>query len=177
VIKLLVVAVLAMAGVWLAGLWPGQPKAAEPQVDVARGPTVSAAPGDRTTDITESELTTLLNQQVVGQTIGDTPLGPATLKHITAQLRDGRLRADGDASVASASVPVTMTARFDVENGQALIIVEDLRAAGVSLPAGARGSIQQTLQRQLDAQLQPLHLRVKSLTIADGTLHVIGSRE
>jgi hypothetical protein len=177
VIKFVVVAVLALAGVWLAGLLPGQPKAAEPQVDVARGPTLAAAPGDRTTDITESELTTLLDQQVVGQTIADTPLGPATLEHISAQLRDGRLRAGGDASVASASVPVTMTARFDVENGQALIIVEDLRAAGVSLPAGARGSIQQTLQRQLDAQLQPLHLRVKSLTIADGTLHVIGSRE
>jgi hypothetical protein len=177
VIKLVVVAVLVVAGVWFAGLLPAQPKAAEPQVDVARGPTITAAPGDRTTDITESELTTLFNQQVVGQTIADTPLGPATLEHITAQLRDGRLRADGDASVASASVPVTMTARFDVDNGQPVVIVEDLRAAGVALPPAARGSIQQTLQKQLDAQLQPLHLRVKSLTIADGTLHVIGSRE
>jgi hypothetical protein len=177
VIKLVVVAALALAGVWFAGLLPGQPKAAEPQVDVARGPTVPAAPGDRTTDITESELTTLLNQQVVGQTIADTPVGPATLEHISAQLRGGRLRADGDASVRSASVPVTMTARFDVENGQPLVIVEDLRVAGVSLPAGARGSIQQTLQKQVDAQFQPMHLHVKSLTIGDGTLHVIGARE
>jgi hypothetical protein len=177
VIKFLVLAVLAVAGVWLAGLLPGQPKAAEPQVDVARGPTLPAAAGDRTTDISESELTTLLDQQVVGQIIADTPLGPATLEHISAQLRDGRLRAGGDASVASASVPVTMTARFDIENGQPVVIVEDLRAAGVSLPAATRGSVQQTLQRQLDAQLQPLHLRVTSLTIADGTLHVIGSRE
>jgi hypothetical protein len=72
---------------------------------------------------------------------------------------------------------VTMTARFDVGTGQPVVIVEDLRAAGVALPAAARDSIQQTLQRQLDAQLQPLHLRVKSLTIADGTMHVIGSRE
>jgi hypothetical protein len=139
-----------------------QPNAAQPQ-------------GDQTIQITEADLDQRLTQQLVGQQIGSTPLGPATLTRISTHLADDHLQADGDAKVAAATVPVSLTASGAVQNGRAVVLVDDLRAAGAPLPASVRDSVQQALQSQLDQAVDRQQLRVSSMTIAGGKLTLTGS--
>jgi DUF2993 family protein len=137
----------------------------------------AAKPGEETVQITESELSQRLQQQVVGQALGTTPMGPATLTRINStRLSDGHLQADGDARVASTTVPVSLSASASAKDGRAVVSVDDLRAGGVPLPASARDSVQQALQTDVDQQIDQLQLRVTSLTIGDGKLTLVGSR-
>lgn len=139
--------------------------------------TAVAQPGEQTVQITEAELSQRLQQQVVGQSLGSTPIGPATLTRISsARLADGHLQADGDARVASTTVPVSLSATATAKNGRAVVSVDDLRAGGVPLPATARDSVQQALQTEVDQQIDQLQLRVTSLSIGDGKLTLVGSR-
>lgn len=171
--KLLILAVIVVVGGVGCGLIGRQPSAAEPQVATV---VVATAPGDRTIEMTEAELTQELNQQIAGQPLGSTPMGPASVQRLTAHLRNGQLLADGDLLVGGATVPVEMTASMHIDNERPLVVVEDLRAAGLPLPASSREPVQNALQAQMDAQVQRLQLRVTSLTMNDGILRLVGSR-
>jgi hypothetical protein len=131
--------------------------------------------GNQTIQITEAELDQRLTQQLVGQPIGSTPLGPATLTRISTHLADDHVQADGDAKVAAATVPVSLTASGAVQNGRAVVLVDDLRAAGAPLPPNVRDSVQQALQSQLDQAVDRQQLRVSSMTIGGGKLTLTGS--
>ena len=170
--KLVVLAVVVVLGGPGCGILEHQSDAAAP---VTQATPVAAAPGDQTIEMTESELTTVLNEHMAGRTLGETPVGSATMQQVTAQLRNGHIGATGNAVVGSASVPVEMTASMHVDNGRALVVIDDLRAAGVPLPAGAREPVRDAVQAQLDQQVQARHLRVTSISVADGKLRLVGS--
>jgi hypothetical protein len=171
VIKLIPLGLVLVVGF---GAWAASTGDSAPQA--ASQPTaVTAAPGEQTIEIDHADLSRQLSDSLVGQPIGSTPMGPATLTRIAAQLTDGHLQADGDASVASASVPVSMTASSTVQDGRAVVIVDDLRAAGVSLPSSARQSVQQALQARVDQAVDGQHLRVSQVAIGNGKLTVVGS--
>jgi LmeA-like phospholipid-binding len=138
----------------------------------------SAQPGpsDQVIQITQADLNQRLQQKLVGQPLGSTPLGAATLERITTSLSDGHVVANGDAQLGSATVPMSLSASCTVQDGRALVSVDDLRAAGVPLPAGARQSVQQALQAQLDDAVNERQLRVSSISIANGVLTLKGSR-
>jgi len=172
VIKLIAFGVVLVVGF---GVWAARTGHVAPQAVASQSAAVTAAPGEQTLEIGEADLSRQLSDSLVGQPIGSAPMGPATLTRITAHLTDGHLRADGDAGVAQASVPVSMTASSTVEDGHALLIVDDLRAAGVSLPSSARQSVQQTLQARIDQAVDSQHLRVSQVAIGDGKLTLVGS--
>jgi len=167
---LVVVAALAAAG-WMAGPGRGPSAAASAPAGV-----VQASPGQQTIQITEADLNQRLSQKLVGQPLGSTPLGTATLQSITTQLTDGHLIANGDAKVAATTVPVSLTASGTVQNGRALVIVDDLKAAGLSLPASERQSVQQALQAQLDDAVSRQQMKVSAISIANGKLTLTGTR-
>ena len=137
---------------------------------------VTPAAGDRTVEISQADLSSQLNQQMAGQSLGTTPMGPATLKQVNVELAGGEMHANGQAEVAGNTVPVTMNATPDAENGHASVNVTDLRAAGVPLPASACDSVQRAIQSQVDAQVAQMNLTVKSVSVEDGKLVIIGSR-
>ncbi len=166
---LVVVAAVAAAG-WLSGFGQAAPAPASSTTPV------QAKPGEQVIQITEAELNQRLNQQLVGHPLGSTPLGTATLQSITTQLTDGHLLANGDARVASTTVPVSLTASGAAQNGRAIVTVEDLKAAGMGLPASTRQSVQQTLQAQLDDTLSRQQMKVSAISIAGGKLTLTGTR-
>jgi hypothetical protein len=160
----------------LARAFPA-PQSAEPHVTSSdSAPTAAPREGQQSVDITEADLNSRLNSRVVGQQIGQTPLGPATLQRITTQLRDGQLTATGDASVAGTTVPVTLSGNVKVQGERPVVIVDEVRSAGVPMPSATRDSVQAALQTQLDAEVQRLGVRVSSVTIANGVMRLVGSR-
>ena len=167
-------AALAMlAAVVAAGWFSGFGRAASTPASAATP--VQAKPGEQTIQITEADLNQRLSQKLVGQPLGSTPLGTATLQSITTQLSDGHLLANGDAKVAATTVPVSLTASPTVQNGRAVVVVDDLKAAGVSLPDSTRQSVQQTLQAQLDDAISRQQMKVSAISIANGKLTLTGT--
>jgi hypothetical protein len=174
--------VLILAGIVLLsvlswGVLGHQPDAMELRTQAPTNAIAAAQAGDQTIEVTESELTSALNDQVAGRPVAETPLGTASIQRMSAQLRDGHMRATGNALAGSTSLPVELTASMHVENGRPLVVVDDLRAAGVPLPASAREPVQHALQAQLDQQVQARQLRITSVVVADGTLRLVGSRQ
>lgn len=171
---LVLVLVGAAAMVWSGGL--GRVAGVARPAPASTSTSVQRAPGEQSVQITESDLDQVLTEHMVGQQLGSTPLGAATLTHISTHLEDGHLQADGDAAVASASVPVSMTASSSARDGRAIVNVEDLRAAGLPLPSSARDSVEQALQAEVDQEVARLSLRVTSVTIDGGKLTLTGTR-
>ena len=162
----------------------GAPRAAQTQPQAQ--PQQQAAPAqvaptpaadEQSIELTETQLSDALSQRLVGQALGSTPLGPATLQRLGVQLRNGQIQASGDAQVGGSTVPVTMTSHVDVQDGRPLAVVDDARAAGMPVPQSARASLQQAIQTQLDQEIGRLGLRVRSVAIADGKLTVVGTRQ
>lgn len=136
----------------------------------------SAAAGEQTIEITESMLDDVLSHQLVGQPLGSTPLGAATLKRVQTHLTNGEIRADGDAAVGSSTVPVSVSSRVDVSDGHAIVTVQDARAAGMPVPDSTRSSVQKVMQSELDQQVQQAQLRIKSVAVTNGKLVIVGTR-
>ena len=70
-----------------------------------------------------------------------------------------------------------MTAIMHADNSRPLIVIDDLRAAGVPRPASSREPVRNVLQAQLDQQAQRPQVRVTSISVADGKLRLVGSHE
>jgi hypothetical protein len=172
VLKLFIIAiVVVLAGMWYVG---GSPAVPQDTDHVAPPPT--PGPSELSFELTQATLTERLNQRLAGQPLGDTPLGPATLTRMSAQLKPGQIVASGDAQAGGASVPVSVTGHVDMQAGRPQVIISDARAAGVPLPSATREALRTALQEQVDQELARLPMRVKSVTITEGKLLVIGTR-
>jgi hypothetical protein len=172
VLRLLIIAIaLVLAGVWYVGGSPAVPRDTD---QFAPPPTPRT--GELSFELTEATLAERLNQRLAGQPLGETPLGPATLTRLTTKLKPGQILATGDAQVAGTSVPVAVTGHLDIQDGRPLVSISDARAAGVPLPSVARESLRSAIQEQVDQEIARLPMRVKSVTILDGKLLVIGTR-
>jgi hypothetical protein len=167
---------LALAVVVLVGLAYARGSAAVPQGMSQVAPPPTPASGEVSVELTAATLTELLNQRLAGQSLGDTPLGRATLTRLSVQLRPNQLVASGDARVGDRTVPVSLAGHVDVQNGHPLAVVSDASAAGLPLPAATRESIRALLQEQVDREISRLQVRVRSVSIAEGKILIIGTR-
>jgi hypothetical protein len=167
---------LALLVVGLVGLAYVRGLAAVPESvsQVAAPPT--AASGEVSVELAAATLTDLLNQRLAGQPLGDTPLGQATLTGLSVQLKPNQLVASGDARIAGRTVPVSLAGHVDVQNGRPLAVVTDASAAGLPLPAATRESIRELLQEQVDQEISRLQVHVRSVSITEGKMLIVGTR-
>lgn len=171
-LKLIVVVIaLVLAGLWYVGGSPAVPRDSD-----RPAPPPTPAASELSVELTQETLTERMNQRLAGQPLGETPLGPATLSRLTAQLKPGQILATGDAQVLGTSVPVSVTGHVDMQAGKPLVVIDDARAASVPLPSASREALRTVLQEQVDQELARLPMRVKSVTITEGKLLVIGTR-
>ena len=145
---------------------------AQPAIPATPTPTAVAATkaGEQRVEIGEAELSQRLGQRLVGQPLGSTPLGPATLKRLSIQLINGHIAADGDAEVGSTSAPISIIATPGMANNRATIRVDELTAAGIPLPSRARDAVQQAIQSQMDAEVGRLPLKLTAIAVEPGKL-------
>jgi hypothetical protein len=172
------VKVLLVAGllVVVAGLWFVRGSAVVPDSASQFAPPPTPASGEVMVELTEATLSERMNDRLAGQPLGDTPLGKATLTRLTTQLKPNQLVANGDADVGGRSVPVTLTGHVDMESGRPLAVVSDASAAGVPLPSATRASLSKILQDQVDQEIARLKMKVKSISITQGKILIIGTR-
>ena len=132
--------------------------------------------GDVTFEVDEATLTRQANASFAGQSLGDTPLGPATVRSITVQLRNGAITAGGSAQVGPASLPIAITASLAVDAGRVRVNVTSARVGGFPVPSAAWQELQAALQSQVDVLLGVQPIRVRSVEVGDGKIVVSGTR-
>lgn len=175
-LKLLIgAAVLTLVGLGILSS-TSRPATPSPTPAAQAPPAPPPASGEERIELTQSALTDRLTQRLVGQPMGSTPLGSATLTRVSAQLTNGQMLTTGDAQVGSTSVPVSITGHMDLQSGRPLVIVQDARAAGVPLPDATRQAVQSAIQEQVDQEIGRSQLHVTSVTIGEGKLVVTGTR-
>jgi hypothetical protein len=138
-------------------------------------PLPTPAPNEVSLEVTDAALTQQLNARLVGQSLGDTPLGPASLRSVTVEFRNGQVLTTGEAQAGPTTLPLSVESTIDLQDGQPVVLVHDATAAGVPLPPAAREAVQQTMQGQLDATLARRPMRIRSLTVSAGRLLIIGA--
>ena len=117
----------------------------QPAVPIADTPTETPSNTDQrwrwgTThrDWRSGAVATTRAETLVGQPLGSTPLGAATLKRLTVRLTDGHIAATGDAAVAGTTAPF-ITATPGVANNRATVRVDEAhrrrKSASPRLPA------------------------------------------
>jgi hypothetical protein len=147
---------------------------------VAPNPTAplpTAAPDEVSVEVTDTALTDELNARLAGQPLGDTPLGPASLRHVSVEFRNGQVLTSGEAGLGggSTSVPLSISSTIDLRDGRPVVVVHEASAAGAALPASARRALQQAMQAQLEASLAGGPTRIRSLTVTLGKLRIMGT--
>jgi hypothetical protein len=170
----------AAGGLVLLGLYGlGYGSTPRPAVPVvAPNPTAplpTPAPNEFSVEVTDAALTEQLNARLAGQSLGDTPLGPASLRRVGVEFRNSQVLTSGDAQVGATSVPLSLSSTIDLVAGKPVVAVHEASAAGFPLPAVARRAIQQAMQTQLEAAVARRPMRIRSLTITSGKLLLIGA--
>lgn len=128
-------------------------------------------------EVDERTITQEAQATVVGQDVGETPLGRATVQSIDVVLENGEVVANGQAKVGALTMPYSVVGTVNVMNGRPVVRVTQARAGGFGMPASTVQGIEQTLQSQLDQLLAQERMRVRSVTIQNGKMRVVGTQQ
>jgi hypothetical protein len=146
----------------------------------ARAPTPApaAAPlsNDMVLEVSEADLQSQVNRMLVGQSLGRTPLGEATIESASVALRDRQIRVKGDARAGPVNAPFIATGTVAPDgNGRPLVKVSEATVGGVLLPDTARTALTDSLQSQVDRLFAGREMKVRTIDIADGKMRVVGT--
>ena len=150
------------------------PPAAAPTT--APAPTPAPKPQDVVVEVTESQLQTQLSGMLVGQSLGSTPLGEATVQTVNVELRDSLIRVGGGAKAGFLQAPF-LAAGTVVPNGEGrpVVTVSQASVGGVDLPEGARKALADSLQTRVDDLFADRSVKIRTIDIADGRMRVVGT--
>ena len=176
-ILILAVAVVGIGTFWAGSGVPGLGSSSPLAVQAPdTAPKAQAQKGEVSVEITEAELTQRLSQQLAGRSLGQTPLGAASVERLETSLRSGRAEVSGNARLGGASVPYTsqLTAAPDPA-GRVQVRLADAKVGGVAVPESARADLESVMQSEVNRLLATQPMRVRSLEIGDGRMRIIGS--
>ncbi|MCC7367274.1 MAG: hypothetical protein IT306_02565 [Chloroflexi bacterium] len=138
--------------------------------------TPTPAPLDVAVEVTEGQLESQLNGMLVGQSLGSTPLGDATVQTVSVQLRDGLIQVGGGARAGFLQAPFQAAGTVVPDgNGRPLVKVSQASVGGIDLPEQARNALADSLQTRVDDLLGDRSVKIRTIDIANGKMRVVGT--
>jgi hypothetical protein len=142
----------------------------------ASAPTAAPLSSDLVLEVSEGDLQSQVNRMLVGQSLGRTALGEATVQSASVALRDRQIRVEGAARAGPVNAPFTATGTVAPDgNGRPLVNVSEAAVGGVLLPDAARAALAGSLQTQVDRLFAGREMKVRTIDIADGKMRVVGT--
>ncbi len=139
-------------------------------------PVQAAAPRDVVIELAEAELNQGLEAMLVGQPLGATPLGDATIRSISVALRDGQMYISGGAQVGALGAPFTVVGQLAPDTaGRPRVTLTGAQVAGFVMPPPVVNGLSSVLQQQIDQAFSMQTMRVTSVEIADGRIRIVAS--
>jgi hypothetical protein len=97
--------------------------------------TAQPASRDVVIEVSEADLNAQLAQLLVGQSLGSTPIGDATVHSVTVGLRDGQIQVRGQAVVGMLGAPFSVTGSIVPDaTGRPRVSVSSAQVGGFGLP-------------------------------------------
>lgn len=138
--------------------------------------TATPAPIDVAVEVTESQLESQLSGMLVGQSLGSTPLGDATVQTVSVQLRDGLIQVGGGAKAGFLQAPFQAAGTVVPDGeGRPVVKVSQASVGGVDLPEQARKALANSLQTRVDGLLGDRSVKIRAIDIANGKMRVVGT--
>jgi len=139
-------------------------------------PTITPAPQDVVMEVSETELQSQLTTMLVGQSLGATPLGNATIQSVSVALRDRQVHVGGAARAGFLQAPFAAVGTVAPNAaGRPMVNVSEASVGGVVLPDAARMALADSLQTQVDGLFADRAMRVRTIDISDGKMRVVGT--
>ncbi|MGE3268441.1 MAG: hypothetical protein AB7P40_06820 [Chloroflexota bacterium] len=139
-------------------------------------PTATLVPRDVVVEVTEAQLETQLNDVLVGQPLGNTPLGDATIQSVSVQLRDHLIQVGGGARAGFLQAPFLASGTIVPNSaGRPMVQVSQASVGGIELPEPVRESLAGSLQGHIDGLLTQQAVKIRTIDIADGKMRVVGT--
>ncbi|MDP8924067.1 MAG: hypothetical protein M3O34_14455 [Chloroflexota bacterium] len=140
-------------------------------------PAPTAAPRDLVIEVAEAELNQGLEMMLVGQSLGTTPLGDATISSITVSLRDGQMYLGGGATIGAVTAPFTVVGQIAPDpTGRPLVTLTTARVATFVMPPPVVAGLGNILQGQIDQMFAQQAMRVRSVEITDGRIRIVATQ-
>ena len=127
-----------------------------------------------TIEVDQATLSEQATAMLVGQSLADTPLGPATVQEVSVQLEDGRAVFTGQVRAGFMTLPASLTATVSVDAEHPVVHVEQLAVGGFGLPDAARQAVEARIQAEVDRALAQQNARVESIAIRPGSVTIGG---
>jgi len=157
---------------------PTQPVPTATTVPPTAVPTAVPTPDTQVVlEISEADLNDQFSRSLVGQPLGKTPLGDATVQSVAIQLRDRRVRLDGNATVGFLQAPFVVIGTVAPNGaGRPIVTVNQATVAGAALPDAARDALAESFQLQVDEMFLQRDVKIRTIDIADGKMRVVGTQ-
>ena len=149
-----------------------RPRAA---VQAAPNRAMATSPAPMTVEEDEATATSQLNAWLVGQSLGQSPLGTVTAQELAVQFQDDQVVVTGTAQAGQVRLPVELTATATVNAGSVQVALRSAQVSGVPLPEGTRREIEQRVQDELDQSIGSSRFAVQSVHIGQGKLTIVGT--
>lgn len=149
---------------------------AAPKPTATSQPVQAAAPRDFVIELAEADLNHGLEAMLVGQPLGTTPLGDATIRSISVALRDGQMYINGGAQIGALSAPFATAGQITPDSaGRPHVTLTGAQVAGFVMPPPVVTGLSNVLQQQIDQVFSQQTMRVSSVEIADGRIRIVAS--
>ena len=153
------------------------PVAAAPPSVLQPAPAQAAAPQDFVIEVAEAQLNEGLETMLVGQPLGTTPLGDATITTIAVALRDGQMYVGGGAAIGTVTAPFAVVGQIEPDAaGRPVVTLTAAQVAGFALPPPVVAGLGDVLQQQVDQLFAQQTMRVRSVEITDGRIRIVATQ-
>ena len=163
----------------VAAVPPTQPVPPVATVPPTAIPTAIPTPANQEVvlEVSEADLNDQFSRSLVGQPLGKTPLGDARVQSVAIQLRDRRVRLDGNAAVGFLQAPFIVIGTVAPNGaGRPIVTVNEATVAGAALPDAARDALAESFQLQVDEMFLQRDVKIRTIDIADGKMRVVGTQ-
>jgi len=153
-----------------------QPISAPTSTPAPKPTATPAPPRDLVIEVTETDLTEQLQLLLVGQPLGATPIGDATIRSVWVTLRDGQMQVGGGASVGPLSAPFVVAGTITPDAaGRPSVTLTSAQVSGFAIPDAIRAGLGELLQQQIDQLFAQGTMRIRTVEIADGRMRITAS--
>jgi hypothetical protein len=138
--------------------------------------TTNKTSGETTVEVTETALNDQLKASLVGQSLGSTPLGEATITDVKVTINEGYLLISGTAKNGFLTPPFQAKSTLNLVDNKAKLSISELTLNGVTLPRVITDQLEGTLQSKVDALIGAYNFKLKSITLVQGKIVIVGTK-
>jgi hypothetical protein len=130
--------------------------------------------GETTVEINQDVLNNKLKTALAGRSLGETPLGEATISDVQVAINRGYIEITGTAKAGFISPSLKTSATIDVVNAKPKIQLSSFTLNGLPLPQIVTDQIEGVIQAQVDELMNSYDFTIKTIRLEPQKIIIVG---